>query len=94
VRVLEPSEQADLAAEAFRSSRVTDVRAKDLDSDGSLVADVAGEEHNSHTTAPELTLDHVPVSEQVLKPLGQDAHSHAPSTAFAVCDVCWESERP
>src|SRR6185369_7904527 len=74
VRMLEAGEESNLALESFGTGCIANVRTKDLDGDRPVVADVASKEHDSHATAAELPLDHVPVSEQLLKPLGQDAH--------------------
>jgi hypothetical protein len=60
--VLEPGEEPDLALESLGTGRIADVRTKDLDGNG------------CHAAAAELALDQVPVIEQLLKPLGQNAH--------------------
>src|SRR6185503_4410208 len=81
VRMLEPREQPDLTPESLGAARVAQVGAKDLDGDVTVVAQVARKKDHRRATVAELLLDHVPVTEYVLKAIRENAHLSAPSTA-------------
>ena len=56
VGVIQPGDDLDLALEALRPDRVRELGAQDLDRDGPVVLDVAGEEHDRHGAATDLPL--------------------------------------
>ena len=63
--MLEPRGEADLPEEALGPERARELRVEDLEGDGPVVPEVAGEVHRGHAAAPELALDDVAVTQRV-----------------------------
>jgi hypothetical protein len=61
VGVLEPCGGLDLASEAVRAERLSQLGVEDLESDRPLVSEVVGQEHRGHAAAPELALEAVAI---------------------------------
>lgn len=57
--------------ESLRAEAAGEVGVEHLEGDGTIVAEVVGEEDRRHTAAPELALEDVPGAQRMLEPLAQ-----------------------
>ena len=74
VRVLEPGREADLAKEALGAESGGELGVEDLEGDGAVVLEVAGEEDGGHATAAELALERVTAAKPCLEVRPQVGH--------------------
>ena len=74
VRVVEPGGEPDLPDEPLGAQRVRQLGMEDLQGDGAVVPEIAGEIDRGHAATAELALEHVAVGQGGLEPfegLGQ-----------------------
>jgi hypothetical protein len=76
MRVLQSRGRADLAQEPLGAQAQCQVREEDLERDGPVVAEVAGEVDHGHAAAPELSLESVPLPQRVLKAVARLGVGH------------------
>ena len=69
VRVVEPGGEPDLPDEPLGAQRVRQLGMENLQGDGAVVPDIAGQVDGGHAAAAELALEHVAVPESFGEPL-------------------------
>jgi hypothetical protein len=63
VRVVEPGGEPDLPDKPLGAQRVRQLGMEDLQGDGAVVPDIAGQVDGGHAAAAELALEHVAVGQ-------------------------------
>ena len=80
--MLQPGGELDLALEAFRAERVSQVRMQDLERNRPVVTQILGEKDSGHAASPQLALESIRLAERRLESgeelWGRIAHTAAP----------------
>ena len=76
--MLEPGGGADLAQESLGAEARAEVGMQDLEGDGPVVPEVAGEVDGGHAAAAELALEGVPPAQRVLQTLARPEGGNRP----------------
>ena len=78
VRVLQAGGGPDLALEALRTERGSQLGMQHLQRDRAVVPEIVGEIHRGHATPPQLALEPVPVGQAALELLTEVYHAGLP----------------
>ena len=76
VRVLQPGRRPDLAQEPLGAEAAGERGEEDLEGDGAVVPEVAGQVDDGHAAAAELALEHVPIPQRLLEVVARFGGGH------------------